>query len=667
MIASVDFSGLKFLPGCSAGLDEKTAVLDMEWSGQLEPHVDWSLRLTKHLTELRLGDPMWGFSTPRSPADFVVKGSSANLDAFPFWVVALTIALQRWARQPVWQGAVLASGDNVARLALPYASQDVLPGALEQAARLLILWSQGGAPGVESRGVREARDQWLKSVLGLGWAPATLRFFALARRLGIPTTCQRGMLQLGQGRYAEYLDCNFTGSTGGLALLLVRNKHLTNQVLSRAGIPVPSQWIVATQDAAEKAAQRLNWPVVIKHGNDDQASEPGLYDLTALRSAFDHAHRSTPGRVILEKYVAGERYQLRVVGGVLRLATQRVVGGAAGDDSTGADVTSFVHPDHRALAEAAARAAGLRIAGVEFLCTDISRPWLEVGGVVCEITALSGSPVRWMSTPVRNISSEVVNWLYQNKPPRIPHAVITGVQGDTTAAYMLHHIWCVAGRIAGLYTDDGTWVGAELVGGNEPSSFLGASFLLENPAVEAAVMGLSSDWPLEFGHPCDQYDVVAIPRVQRGLGIDGTQVPGEGAALMRELLSRARDVVVLNADDSGCLEMLDHASPGVRLILVSSDDQNPAIRTHRELGGEALFMARLSTGACVIHAAGSVLTPLMGVSTVSSTNRGLEETNVLIALAVAGAQGLDRAAACHAMKSFTHSPEPLQAKPSNEY
>ena len=37
MITTVDFSGLRFLPGCNAGLDEPTVLLDMRWSGQLAP------------------------------------------------------------------------------------------------------------------------------------------------------------------------------------------------------------------------------------------------------------------------------------------------------------------------------------------------------------------------------------------------------------------------------------------------------------------------------------------------------------------------------------------------------------------------------------------------------------------------------------------------------
>ena len=46
-----------------------------------------------------------------------------------------------------------------------------------------------------------------------------------------------------------------------------------------------------------------------------------------------------------------------------------------------------VHPDNTLLAQRAARALYLDLAGVDILCPDISRSWREVGGAVCEVNA----------------------------------------------------------------------------------------------------------------------------------------------------------------------------------------------------------------------------------------------------------------------------------------
>jgi hypothetical protein len=65
MITTVDLSDLQFLPGCSAGLDEKTVLLGITWKGQWEHGVDWGALWSSHLSNLRPGDPLWGFSASR--------------------------------------------------------------------------------------------------------------------------------------------------------------------------------------------------------------------------------------------------------------------------------------------------------------------------------------------------------------------------------------------------------------------------------------------------------------------------------------------------------------------------------------------------------------------------------------------------------------------------
>ncbi|MBY0442226.1 MAG: hypothetical protein K2Q25_08845 [Mycobacteriaceae bacterium] len=67
-------------------------------------------------------------------------------------------------------------------------------------------------------------------------------------------------------------------------------------------------------------------------------------------------------------------------------AGRRVVLRCSANISTGGtaeDVTHLVHPDNRALAERTARVIGLDIAGIDFLTTDVSRSWRDVGGAIC--------------------------------------------------------------------------------------------------------------------------------------------------------------------------------------------------------------------------------------------------------------------------------------------
>jgi len=47
-----------------------------------------------------------------------------------------------------------------------------------------------------------------------------------------------------------------------------------------------------------------------------------------------------------------------------------------------------IHPENLAMAERAVTALNLDLAAVDFLCTDISQSWIDVGGVICEVNGM---------------------------------------------------------------------------------------------------------------------------------------------------------------------------------------------------------------------------------------------------------------------------------------
>jgi cyanophycin synthetase len=54
------------------------------------------------------------------------------------------------------------------------------------------------------------------------------------------------------------------------------------------------------------------------------------------------------------------------------------------------DVTDQLHPSIRRVAEAAARRLRLDVCGVDFITTDLTRPWQETGGAICEVNSRPG-------------------------------------------------------------------------------------------------------------------------------------------------------------------------------------------------------------------------------------------------------------------------------------
>ncbi len=331
-----------------------------------------------------------------------------------------------------------------------------------------------------------------------------------------------------------------------------------------------------------------------------------------------------------------------------------------GSGGTAEDVMGLVHPDNRALAERAARLIGLDIAGIDFLCPDISRSWLEVGGAICEVNAQPGFRVHWLAEPARDLNGELIDWLFRDKPARIPTAAITGTNGKTTVARMLHHIWLTAGRRAGVCTTQGVWVGPDRLTGDNLSGHPGGRILLTDPSVEVAVLEMPRKGLLRFGHPCDRYDVAALLNVQDDhIGVDGIHSLQAMAELKAEVLERATGAVVVNAEDPLALAMLGRTA-AARRILVASRADVPALREHLNHNGEAVYAGEHRGQPWIVHARGGVHTPLMPLHEVPAWMGGLlrhNAMNALFAAALAGAQGVDRSTVRRALATFANTPQ----------
>ncbi len=331
-----------------------------------------------------------------------------------------------------------------------------------------------------------------------------------------------------------------------------------------------------------------------------------------------------------------------------------------GSGGTAEDVLGLVHPDNRALAERAARCIGLDIAGIDFLCPDISRSWMEVGGAICEVNAQPGFRVHWLAEPGRDLNGELIDWLFRDKPARIPTAAITGTNGKTTVARMLHHIWLTAGRCAGVCTTQGVWVGQDRLTGDNLSGFPGGRILLNDPSVEVVVLEMPRKGLLRFGHPCDRYDVAALLNVQDDhIGVDGVHSLQAMAELKAEVLERATGAVVVNAEDPLTLAMLGRtAAP--RRILVASRADVPALRQHLSGNCEAVYAGEHLGQPWIVHARGGVHVPLMALHDMPAWMGGLlrhNATNALFAVALALAQGVDRSTVRRALATFANTPQ----------
>lgn len=163
---------------------------------------------------------------------------------------------------------------------------------------------------------------------------STGALFAEARRRKIPVVClpHSSILQLGNGRYTRLLEASLTDRSACIAVDRAGNKHLTKQILSEAGIPVPYGDIAYTIRSAAAVASCLGYPVVLKPFDANQGK--GVFtDITNYRElelAYHTASKYSHA-VIVEKHIPGNDYRLLVVGGKMVAAAQRKPPSIIGD------------------------------------------------------------------------------------------------------------------------------------------------------------------------------------------------------------------------------------------------------------------------------------------------------------------------------------------------
>lgn len=719
----------RLLPGCSGGIDEATALVDITVSGSaaFTKVTDDTIRLAA--LALCPEQPLFQIDESSWPTAFLVHAEhsvEAQELRLAQWVVALTVAIQRWGRDPVWRGRVLDVEPQRIRLAIPWHREQFFAQALELSLELLrrcVDPTFGGMPGalgqwLSSNSAPEPLrlslyfgDQW-NTIVANGLSPNTQRFVQAGVVRGMPFDVLPQCVQVGWGANAQRFDMAFTGRTPWMASTLAHNKWKSKMVLADAAVPVPRGWIVRDVDQAIHAVESdLGWPVVIKPSNQELGLGVvvDIPDAETLRRVFDRAAQHSSGNVIIEQYIAGDDHRLLVVNQKFVAAARRMPGRITGDGThtvseliehvnadprrgtgrysllkklllddeatdclaaqglgtdsippagqtialrrianissggTADDLTEVTHPDNRALAERVARVVGLDIAGIDFITTDISCSWRDVGGAVCEVNGQPGFRPHWLADPHRDINSEVLDALFDGRPARVPTAAITGTNGKTTTAEMLHRIWTAAGKVAGVCTTDVVRIGNEFITDDNFSGRPGARMILNDPGVEAGIFEMPRRGLMMFGHPCDRYDVAALLNVQDDhIGVDGIDTLEQMAELKAEVLQRAQHAIVINADDPLCMAMRSRAGTD-RHILVTEEQSAPAVADHRRAGGEAVFVGRHAGAAWIVLATGTREQHLVPVDEIPATMNGLLRFNIsnaMFAAALAWAQGI---------------------------
>ncbi|WP_123689386.1 tetratricopeptide repeat protein [Allostella humosa] len=164
-----------------------------------------------------------------------------------------------------------------------------------------------------------------------------------------------------------------------------------------------------------------------------------------------------------------------------------------------------IHPDNIRMAERAAAALRLDLAGIDFIVPDIARPWHAVGGAINEVNA---RPSLGLIT-AGHLFPDIIAWMLGGDG-RIPIVgIVAGEDAPATdLARRIHRLLCDRGLRAGLAIAAGAWIGDEQVSWADQRGEAGGALLLTDVAVEAAVLHLPREGLAIMGIPFDRCDVL---------------------------------------------------------------------------------------------------------------------------------------------------------------
>ena len=340
---------------------------------------------------------------------------------------------------------------------------------------------------------------------------------------------------------------------------------------------------------------------------------------------------------------------------------ERVFLRSTGNLSTGGtatDLTDVVHPDNVEMATRAVKAIGLDVGGVDFLSTDVTESYKEVGGAICEINAAPGFRMHMAPSEgrPRDVAGPVMDMLFPpGTPSRIPIAAITGTNGKTTTARMLAHIHKLAGHHVGLTSTDGVYIDGQRTVAGDMTGPVATRMVLSDPSVDVAVLEVARGGLLRAGMGVRTCDVGAVLNVKSDhLGLRGIGTLEQLAQVKRIVVEVTRGTAVLNADDPLCLKMADYTQ-AEHLCYVTMDPTHELVGEHIKAGGRGVVLESGIKGQMItIYDRGAHI-PLLWTHLIPATLEGRAMHNVqnaMFAAALAFSMGLKLEDIRHGLRTF---------------
>ena len=320
-----------------------------------------------------------------------------------------------------------------------------------------------------------------------------------------------------------------------------------------------------------------------------------------------------------------------------------------GNMSTGGtsiDRTMEAHPDNVEIAEMAALVVGLDVAGIDFICPDITVPVRETGGAIVEINAAPGFRMHTHPTEgePQYVAKPVIDLLFPaGANARIPIIGVTGTNGKTTTVRMIAHILKFMGRRVGMTSTDGIVVDGRMIKRGDMSGPKSARMILQNPTVDTAVFEVARGGILREGLGFDRADVAVVTNVTAdhlGLaGIETLRQLSDVKGVLVEAVPRS-GTAVLNADDPYVARMASECRGAIVYFSMETEKGGAGfdrVDGHCGRGGAAFVLRKTPEGDQIVLRHGPRVMPLLYTHLIPATFGGRARMNVANALAAAAA------------------------------
>jgi cyanophycin synthetase len=420
---------------------------------------------------------------------------------------------------------------------------------------------------------------------------------------------------LGDGKHASLTSPTVTGVTSRLGGEICGDKHRTYRRLAACALPAPRQITVNDAEAAAAAARQIGYPVVLKPqwGMKGHGVTVNLKRDAQVRTAYASA-RAFGRAMVVERFVEGEDHRLLVINGRFVAAVKRVPAQLRGDgrhsiraliaaanrnerrdgiwmyplrvddemcgtlasqglrlDSvppagvtvwlrrvanhslggTTIDVTDEVHPDNRDMAEAAARACLLDVAGLDFMTPDIGRSWREGVGAIIEVNKGPGFSLHLVPTvgKARDVSWHLIRTVRPARAPGlVPRIMVSGPRGHALGER-------IAALLLRLGFNPGVLAGARWIVGERDvrmdSPAQAAETLFSLPDVDAVVVEQTPLALADSGSLVERYAVAVLSDADADrTELEQALCDGTATERVGELVVWLSSVVVIDASSA---------------------------------------------------------------------------------------------------------------------